>query len=807
VRPQPKQTTPRFSSIRPLVASAFILGGLNQLALPLLAEGTPANTTISNTATATYEDPNDTGKSLNAVSNTVQITVAEVAGITITAGSVTGGSGTSGAIVAGDTVNYGFTITNVGNDTTRFQLPGTATTAGPGTFQKVQYLDPADNTWKDVSVAGSQIVAKDATGNGFAPGESLQVRVLVTISAGATSGQNVTVTLGKTPVTGDQNITYTPDGADVFTVDAADGTTGETSGAPINGIREASQSLAGTVGAAAKPVQAFATILKSSSYDPGTSTTTLADDRINYTLKLRVEGTSPDAAKEAGDLAASNITLNGTANTKKVLVSDAIPAGTTIVSASAPAGSGWTVVYTTDAVTGAGAKTADQANWQTGTIPTDGSVTRVGFIADGPIAKGTTQDNLNLTVKLTDGTVATATVANIAQVIGSTKDPTTGTAGTDTVYDESGDQNPNNYEGGTAPGTNTITDGVANPTTDGTDPGNNTGTGSGGESNVVSLDTNALGVLNGPTNAPSAVGPTSNNDDFTNRTVAIDPTQAATLQFNTDGTPKAGTGLINPAAQAFGNTLQNTSSTSKTFTLVPNGNPDNTLPNGTTATITNAAGNTATYTFNSTTGDWTTTATPVTVTVAPGATANYSVQVDLPANTDQLKGYGVAIVAYIDNDGTAGLSSGDTQNTTIDRVYTGYLKLKKEARILSSDGNTTIQDWTTDNTLLKVAKPNDRIEYRITYENISKDAPAGSSSIELNARNVTIVEDGAAGGNTWATTTNHVAGTVVKASNATVTYSPTNSDSDPSVTKYTYTVTSDLTPGVTGQFQFTRQVK
>ncbi len=141
----------------------------------------------------------------------------------------------------------------------------------------------------------------------------------------------------------------------------------------------------------------------------------------------------------------------------------------------------------------------------------------------------------------------------------------------------------------------------------------------------------------------------------------------------------------------------------------------------------------------------------MTVTVAAGATANYSVQVDLPTGTEQLKGYGVAIVAYIE-DGTAGFAGTETNNITIDRVYTGYLKLKKEARILSPDGNTTIQTWTTDNTLLKVAKPNDRIEYRITYENISKDAPAGSNSIELNARNVTIVEDGATGTNTWAAT-------------------------------------------------------
>jgi hypothetical protein len=790
---------------RPLITSALLASGFIQLAAPQVLAAEPAGTKIENTATASYEDPNDPNKPLNAISNTVTVEVAEVAGITITPGAVTNFTTPGGALAPGNTAYFGFTVTNVGNDTTNFNLPGTAKTLGPVNFQTIEYLDPATGAWTPIpaGAATNQLVTK-AGGVGFAPNESLQVRVKATVAAGGTG--DVSVFLGNTPGTiltppqADQNLLYTPSGGDVFTVDA-EGKDGDVAGPPSNGIREASNFLKATIGVAPKPIQAFATILKNNTYTQG-SPTDLTDDRIEYNLTLKVAQTSPDVAKDAGDLAPAPITLNGNINASKVLVSDAVPVGTIIESASAPVGSGWTVVYTIDDTT----TLATAANWKTGAIPTDGSVKRIGFIADGPIVKGTVQDNLKLKVKLDPSdsivTNGTGTVANIAQVFGNTIDPTTGLPSTDItkkVYDESGDQVAND---GTKDGAGNPTTGVANPTD--RDPGNNAGTTSGGESNVLDI-TNAPfpGVLNGPAGSPTAVGPTNTNDDFTNKSAAIDPDQAKTLTFDTNGNPVAGTGQVNPPAVDFGNTIQNTGSTSATFTLLPNGNLES-LPNGTKVTITNAGGQSATYTLTGTT--WTTTATsPVTLTVASGTTGNYSVQVDLPTS-DQLKGYGVLIVAFVD-DNIPGYQGNEPGNTTIDRVYTGYLKLKKEARILSGANGSLKQDWTTDNTLLKIALPTDKIEYRISYQNISSDAPAGSNSVELNARNVTINEDGAAAPNTWAATTTHLPGVVYKESNATVTYTPVNSDADLTVSKYTYNVTSDLTPGQTGKFQFTRTVK
>ena len=81
---------------RQLLTATLLLGGTFNLVSPVLAQtapttttttytpGTTAGTQIRNQATATYEDPNAAGVSINATSNTVILTVAEVAGITNT---------------------------------------------------------------------------------------------------------------------------------------------------------------------------------------------------------------------------------------------------------------------------------------------------------------------------------------------------------------------------------------------------------------------------------------------------------------------------------------------------------------------------------------------------------------------------------------------------------------------------------------------------------------------------------------------------------------------------------------------------
>ncbi|NJN39367.1 MAG: hypothetical protein HC790_12745 [Acaryochloridaceae cyanobacterium CSU_3_4] len=67
-----------------------------------MAAGTPAGTDISNTATATYDDNNPATPEINATSNTVNIQVAEVAGVIAVAQTPEDVNGN--AVEAGDTL-------------------------------------------------------------------------------------------------------------------------------------------------------------------------------------------------------------------------------------------------------------------------------------------------------------------------------------------------------------------------------------------------------------------------------------------------------------------------------------------------------------------------------------------------------------------------------------------------------------------------------------------------------------------------------------------------------------------------------
>ncbi len=52
-----------------LVATALLTSSLFQFIAPVLADGTAGGQSISNTATATYEDPNAPGTTINATSD------------------------------------------------------------------------------------------------------------------------------------------------------------------------------------------------------------------------------------------------------------------------------------------------------------------------------------------------------------------------------------------------------------------------------------------------------------------------------------------------------------------------------------------------------------------------------------------------------------------------------------------------------------------------------------------------------------------------------------------------------------------
>ncbi|WP_009631933.1 beta strand repeat-containing protein [Synechocystis sp. PCC 7509] len=743
---------------RPLLTAALLVGGAFQLAAPILAAGTTAGTGISNTATATYNDPNNPAEVIDATSNTVTITVAEVAGITNVAAGTTD-STPSTSVLPGDTLTYDYLITNVGNDTTRVFIPapvvtGPATQAGTITYD----IDAdGDGTFEIVGTATAP------TATVISAGGAIRVHVPILVSAGATSGAPIIVRLGDTAPNNNSAATQNqPDSADgplpgeVRTVDVVTELS-PNNGAPTNGEREASANQQVLVGA--QP-QAFAAVLKTQgTYSDNGTVGVFNDDLQTYNLTLRVDSAAPvgtPASLIPANLEGTPVNVDGT-TANRILVSDAIPTVAVLSTVTPIPPSGWTVVYTNSSTS----INANAALWQTNRASVTGRITRVGYVISTPIAKGANLSGFSFQV-ITSGLNATngGTVANLAQLFGETVG-----GGTTIVYDESGDPTPTNFNDNGSRGPNTGIDangdgipepvigtGVANPTVDENDPtGNNTGTGAGGEDNILILAPTGA-VLNGPIGVPTAVGPNSNNDDFTNQSTDI-PAGTA---------PET---LINPAPEVFTNTLSAPVTPLTNVLLRPeDGAATGTLPTNTTVTIT-FGGSSAVYTYNGTDFVFSS-GTAITIpNISVGTSVNYTTTIDLPAGTALstdlpagfINGYAAPILAFTDVNENGDLDPGESFNTTIDRVYTGFLRLVKESRILVGTGPAVLGGDGTFSTAAKTPAPGNIIEYRISYSNIST-AVSGSNNVTLNASNVTITESGitntavfpiAANGNNW----------------------------------------------------------
>jgi uncharacterized repeat protein (TIGR01451 family) len=265
-----------------LLTSALAIGGSFSLAKLALAAGTSAGTVITNTATGSF-DGATSGTSGTVTSNTVTLSVLEVAGITVvplgtptkasstqitTDGLTPGPYQTSAEFTKGDIVYFDFTITNIGNSPTAFFIPDTATvTNGTQRGIRVIAVDPdgagavlPTTMNASVPVGGAITTAAGflttpAT-DGYIPvNGTVTVRVAVELT-GVQVNDKTTVVLGSTVGTNadgsnGQNEDFVASGTnrDVYTSDLADGTTipatyngvgtidqtVETNGTPVNG--------------------------------------------------------------------------------------------------------------------------------------------------------------------------------------------------------------------------------------------------------------------------------------------------------------------------------------------------------------------------------------------------------------------------------------------------------------------------------------------------------------------------------------------------------------------------------------------
>lgn len=234
-----------------LVITALLLGGQGWFYLRPGAAASPSpGTVIENQATGSYVDNADASTE-TVQSEVVKMTVAEVAGIAVTA------QDTSGTFYSGDISYFDFTITNVGNDPTQFFIPdGPSEIVGgtqQGNIQIISYDADGGGSGAAVNLTSNNIYVTTAGGattgnllNGVAgtndgslpPGGSVTVRIPINVTGAV--GSNVSVTLGDTPVPPNatsQNQAFVLGTKDVYTVDNSDTSAviGEAAGSPVNG--------------------------------------------------------------------------------------------------------------------------------------------------------------------------------------------------------------------------------------------------------------------------------------------------------------------------------------------------------------------------------------------------------------------------------------------------------------------------------------------------------------------------------------------------------------------------------------------
>jgi hypothetical protein len=268
-------------------------------------------------------------------------------------------------------------------------------------------------------------------------------------------------------------------------------------------------------------------------------------------------------------------------------------------------------------------------------------------------------------------------------------------------------------------------------------------------------------VLLGPLNNPGASGPGGNNTDFTERSVSTGIAGVAPGGATTAG------GSI-----TFVNTVQNTGNANDTFTLSAP-----TVPAGFTVEI-STAGLAGPYT-NVTSGGTTT------IALNFGASADIHVRVTAPAGQTVLTGFTTVIRA-------TSVTTNTNSNDTIDRLYTGFVRLTKTATVANATGVGTPTD----------AVPGAEIEFVIAYANIMTAVAPGSGNSSLSAQNLVITENGVPGvnnTNNWATYTTQVVGSA----------SDTNSgaiDGDSAGSNVLTDTVASLPAGGTGTFRFKRRI-
>jgi hypothetical protein len=222
------------------------------------------------------------------------------------------------------------------------------------------------------------------------------------------------------------------------------------------------------------------------------------------------------------------------------------------------------------------------------------------------------------------------------------------------------------------------------------------------------------GVLLGPCGSSAAAGPTGINDDFTNRSIGADIVTGPN------------TVTANSASVVFRNTLRNTGTAEGAFIITA---PS--LPLGFRAEVSSDNGDTYALLDQSSNS--------ITVAVGYRAAVILFVRITAPAVLPGLQAFETVIRA-------TSTVSPEVTNETINRIYTGFVRLEYAQAMMNRTGVGGPSD----------PVPGAQVEITITYSNIS--SMNGVDCALLTAYNLVINADGRRPSNNWGVTTDHIVG-------------------------------------------------
>src|ERR1035437_6590534 len=577
------------------VAAPLVVGLGIVTAAPALANGTPAGTPISNTATATYSDGVN---SYNSQSNTVTTTVQNAPSMTIAPPQGTPGANT---VSPGGSVTDTYTLTNPGNAAGYFQLAGAlgtanGVTAGLGTFtQFVVNAGAGNQNFATVAAANNYLL----TGNAGGPFlTAINGTIAIGVQYSANVGASGTITTNATA-----NVTQ----------QAGSGTSQQTS-------------TPNTVGQYNDPVVADARMdLQKLAVVGGT----VVAPTVQYTVRANNGGSRAMVAVKRASLAAgAGITGDG------VILTDKIPSynATQLTLNGTPSWvmqpTGATFIYSTDGTT-----------WTTTTV---GAVYVGIFIPSSAITGSFGASNPGSSQGSVSGAQAQAAftyVINGSTASGAANANAITNVGNSTYADQSG------YIEGPGLAVQTLkNDGTTTVAQTAPSSANANGALTGSVDVASACSPVANSVLNGPNGFPGATGPdTTTNTDYT----AVSYTNGGTILSAVNGatvTVPAGAATI-----TIVNSLQNTGNKDDTYNLsAATGTGLTALPAGWTATFA-SAGQGASGSCGAVAAGTVITS----VCVPSGATVNYRVLYTPPAGAttfNSYAGYGDAVTATSPND-------------------------------------------------------------------------------------------------------------------------------------------------------------